>query len=602
MDARPYQQRAIDQVRQLLGGGAGRVCLVAPTGSGKTVMGATIASGAVAGEKRVLWLVHRTELCDQAAGTLERLGLTVGVVSASSSRAPNPYASVQVASLQTLHKRRESLPDADLVIFDEAHHAAADTYASLLSEWPYAQRLGMTATPERADGRGLHEHFDRIVVAASVRELVQQAVLVPVDVVVPTHALNPGEIAQSPAAAYQKHAHGRSALVFSPTVATAEQHLREFHSAGVTARLVEAATPVAERAEAIQAFRTGQTKVLVNVEVLTEGFDAPIASAAILARGVGSAGMYLQIAGRIMRSHHQKSDAVLIDLRGSSYAHGHPLDDRTFSLTGRGIRSARLLPDQSPSDPQAIGDGDLQVTDTPLIRFAPAVPLNVASNSADGEASAARQGKRRTRGHGSILCRGGSFCIRWYDANGKRRFASFPSKAHAEEALRMVTSSAASIEVARLATVGSTEDLSPGSMRRAIREAVAAATKPLESELRESKREIDRLRRLLEKKELASSAPEAKSVCSPADDRMTSRQRYCLGKVIQGEGMKRGGPLGPSLRSLEIRGLVSKTQDGRFMATPAGITAWEGARTGLPQSGGGTQDPCVIHPRPPHHA
>ena len=204
--------------------------------------------------------------------------------------------------------------------------------------YPDARIVGLTATPERGDGCGLSACFDGIVVGATIKQLTDGGYLVPCEVLRPDKPLAPGEIAQNPVDAYVTHATGRQAVVFARSVALAESYSQEFAMRGIKAHAISAETPWPERRLWISAFRRGSVRVLVNVYVLTEGFDAPEASCCILARGCGSAGMYLQMVGRVLRPAPGKKDAVLIDLRGVSHEHGRPDDDRDFGLDGRGIR------------------------------------------------------------------------------------------------------------------------------------------------------------------------------------------------------------------------------------------------------------------------
>ena len=177
---RPYQLEAIARVRLAMQQGRRRVCLVMPTGSGKTRTCGEIARLTVERKGRVLWLAHRAELVDQACGALEALGLTVGAMCSGAVYPPNPYAPVQVASVQTL-LARGALPAADVIVADEAHHfaAAAESWAALLSAYPGALIVGPTATPDRGDGCGLHGCFDEIVIGATVQELTDAGHLVP---------------------------------------------------------------------------------------------------------------------------------------------------------------------------------------------------------------------------------------------------------------------------------------------------------------------------------------------------------------------------------------------------------------------------------------
>jgi superfamily II DNA or RNA helicase len=338
VNLRDYQLDAIARVRSSLSDTCRAVCLVLPTGGGKTAIASEICRLAVAKGHRVLWLAHRAELVDQAAATIAGLGVVVGAISASAQTPPNPFASVQVATIQTLLARKLR-PAADVVIFDECHHAAAEDWASLLRDYPTAHVVGLTATPERGDGLGLGKSFKQIVVGTTIRDLTAAGHLVPCEILRPDRFLGPNELAQSPVDAYLEHARGRLTLVFARNVELANEYTAAFQAAGVGAHCVHGETPWGERVEIIRAFKARLIEVLVNVQVLTEGFDAPEASCAILARGCGTAGLYLQIVGRILRSAPGKRDALLLDLRGVSHELGRPDDDRVYSLDGKGIRS-----------------------------------------------------------------------------------------------------------------------------------------------------------------------------------------------------------------------------------------------------------------------
>jgi DNA repair protein RadD len=272
---------------------------------------------------RVVWLAHRSELIDQATGTLERLGIDMPRVS--------------VESIQGL-LRRTSVPHATLVIQDECHHMVSDEWSRLNTAWPGAWRVGLTATPERGDGRGLGIAFDDIVVAARHAELLELGHLVPCSAERPGRILKAGQIAQRPIDAYLEFTPGQQAVVFAQHVKAAEEHVAEFRDAGIQAALVTGKTPWSERCATIAAFREGRGRVLVNVNVLTEGFDAPETSCCIIARGVGHPGMFLQMVGRAVRPAPGKTGATLLDLRGVSWAHGSVEDEREYSLVGKGIR------------------------------------------------------------------------------------------------------------------------------------------------------------------------------------------------------------------------------------------------------------------------
>jgi DNA repair protein RadD len=330
---REYQTRALDAVRAQFQAGKRAVLVVSPTGSGKSTVGAMMAAGHVARKGHVLWVSHRIELQAQAAETLRGFGLDVG------HQGLFPSAPTQVVSIQKLSRRREVPDGMSLCIFDEAHHLADK------SDWAEIPRhylgagarvVGLTATPSRGDGLAL-EGFDALVVAAQISELQKLGHLVPLRVRRPGKLLRKDTIAQSPVDAYLAECRGRSAVVFAPHVKAAEQYTAEFRQLGIDAELVTGETPYEVRAASIGRFAIGRLRVLVNVAVLTEGWDAPRCDAVILARSCGSPGLLIQMAGRALRPHPGKRDALLVDLRGVTHALGRPDADADYSLTGEGI-------------------------------------------------------------------------------------------------------------------------------------------------------------------------------------------------------------------------------------------------------------------------
>ena len=177
MPLRDYQQDAVYQLRQAVArSGSAVYCLA--TGAGKTVVAAEIARLAGLKGSRTLFLVHRRELVRQAVDTLYEAcpGEQVGVIAAGWPELP--WAPLQVGMVQSIAKR-ERIPDFDLIIVDEAHHARAKTWATVLARWPKARLIGLTATPQRLDGKGLGEHFAEMVLGPTIPELVAMGSLAP---------------------------------------------------------------------------------------------------------------------------------------------------------------------------------------------------------------------------------------------------------------------------------------------------------------------------------------------------------------------------------------------------------------------------------------
>jgi DNA repair protein RadD len=188
-DLRAYQTAVVTEIDAAVAAGKRKLLLVAPTGSGKTVIAAAVIQKSLEQRKRVLFLAHRRELIFQASRKLHAIGCDHGILLPGFP--PRLHEPLQVASIATLHARavrtmKMELPEADLVVLDEAHHARAKTYAKLLDSYPAAVILDLTATPCRADGLGLGNTFEALIECPPVQELIDAGFLVPTVVYAPS--------------------------------------------------------------------------------------------------------------------------------------------------------------------------------------------------------------------------------------------------------------------------------------------------------------------------------------------------------------------------------------------------------------------------------
>jgi DNA repair protein RadD len=361
MQLRGYQDRAIDALRSAFQSGAMAPLLCLPTGGGKTVILATIAAQAAARGRHVLILVHRRELIHQTASKLAWAGLEHGIIAAGH---PATDHAVQVASVQTLMRRLSRITwTPSLVIIDEAHHAAAGSWRQIIEHWSDAYRIGVTATPCRLDGRGLSEAFDQLVTGPSVADLVFWGFLSPARIYAPPVVADlsgirrrAGDYANDQAAAamdrptvtgdaiahYQRLAEGQQAIAFCCNVAHAVSVCDAFKTAGIGAALLLGDTP--DRDQVVVQYAAGAVRVLVTVDVVSEGFDVPAASCAILLRPTQSLGLYLQQVGRVLRPAPGKDAAVILDHVGNVTRHGFPDDPREWSLSEGIVRGGRGTP------------------------------------------------------------------------------------------------------------------------------------------------------------------------------------------------------------------------------------------------------------------
>jgi DNA repair protein RadD len=347
---RPYQAAGKQAIRASFGAGKRAPLYVLPTGGGKTCLFAAIAHGAATKGNRVLILSHRIELVDQISDALTVADTPHGYIAASYAYVDHPC---MIASVPTLARRIEGIPKPQLIIVDEAHHARAALWESILQHWPKAKLLGVTATPVRASGEGLGKIFDDLIVGPSIAELTPQY-LAPARVFAPPTVDTSGlhtragdfiaaeseELIDKPAitgdavAHYEKHARGLPALAFCVSVQHAKNTAEQFRAAGYAAMELDGGTAREIRRGVVADFRAGRIKVLTSCELFSEGFDCPGVHVGIMLRPTQSLGLHCQQIGRILRPCDGKEHAIMLDHVGNTGRHGLPNEERKWSLDG----------------------------------------------------------------------------------------------------------------------------------------------------------------------------------------------------------------------------------------------------------------------------
>ena len=352
MKLRDYQQQAVYDIDAAFQSGARHPLLVAPTGAGKTVIFSHITQTEAEAGNRVTILVHRQELVDQASRALSKCGVPHGVI--AGGRTDSRAHPVQVASVQTLARRLAKYTPPNLVIVDEAHHAAAGTWGAVLAHYGESRVLGVTATPERLDGKGLGGTFDRLIVGPDVADLIARGYLSrPVywskPLVDTTRArttmgdfnirdLNDaltGAIMGDAVTEYKRRAEGLPAIAFCPSISKAEEVAEAFRGAGFRWDVISGELEKGHRRELVEKLGDGRLHGLSACEIVSEGFDLPVVTAAILLRPTQSLALHLQQIGRVLRVHEGKQNAVIIDHAGNLHRHGAAEDARQWSLDGR---------------------------------------------------------------------------------------------------------------------------------------------------------------------------------------------------------------------------------------------------------------------------
>lgn len=336
MTLRQYQADVIDNARQALER-SGSVVIQMPTGAGKT----KVATSMIADQECPVWFIcHRQEIERQAASSFARAGIDFGVVS---PRADPDYSKpVQIVSHGTLARRINDLPHPSTVFWDECHHVAAKSWSAIRERLSDAKHIGLTATPERLDGKGLSNWFDELTVGPSTRELIDEGYLsefryfAPSDPDLSAARVQAGDYAKKDLASvmntpvligdavreYKEKATGKRALVFAASVDMSKALVDRFNENGIPARHIDGKTPTDERDAAVQALASGAVKVLSNVEVFTEGFDLPAIDAVILMRPTKSLALFLQMIGRALRKAEGKHEALIFDHAGLWLDHG----------------------------------------------------------------------------------------------------------------------------------------------------------------------------------------------------------------------------------------------------------------------------------------
>jgi DNA repair protein RadD len=376
-ELRPYQTDIIGEARTLMRSGIKSILITAPTGSGKTVLTASMLQTSSERGIDSLFMVHRRELIKQSTATFSAVGVRHGIIAAGFPLDLN--SKVQIGSIGTMVNRIGKIREPKLIIWDECHHLAAGQWSKIFKAYPNAFHIGLTATPERLDGKGLRPFFQHMIRGPEVKWLIEEGYLCNYIIYCPPGGVSMegvkksmGDFNKKEVSAlydkptilgntvklYRKHVDLKRAIVFCPSVQYSEHLQNEFQDNNIRAFHVDGETDDRERDLRISQFKNDEIKLLLNVGLFGEGFDVPAIDAVIDTSPTMSLSAYLQRFGRALRPIYApgfdlktregrlgaiaaspKPFAVYLDQAGNVDRHQFPDDVREWNLDGRGPRS-----------------------------------------------------------------------------------------------------------------------------------------------------------------------------------------------------------------------------------------------------------------------
>lgn len=392
---RPYQAGMIDGVYNAWAGGNRDVLGVLPTGGGKSIIVSNIATQDAKTPGQNAIIAHRQELVGQMAMHIARAEIRHRILApknvvafiAAQQREEfgrsyvDPNASTTVAGVDTLISRKDELRQWAYQVkrwtIDEAHHVLrANKWGKAVEMFPNAFGLGVTATPQRADGQGLgiasDGVFSQMVLGPTMRELINIGALTDYEIAIDSRsdfnvdglkitdsgdfsgkqmreAAHASHIVGDVVAEYIKHAYGQPGITFAPDVQTATEIAQNYNTHGIPAAVISAKTPEAIRIDAIKRFRNGLLWQLVNVDLFGEGFDLPALRVVSMARPTASLAVFLQQFGRVLRPMPGKKYGLVIDHVSNWKRHGLPDRARSWSLDAADRRGKKSTdPDEIP--------------------------------------------------------------------------------------------------------------------------------------------------------------------------------------------------------------------------------------------------------------
>lgn len=335
-------------IRQEFLQGKRSVCAVLGCGGGKSIIAANIAKSATDKGNRVLFIVHRRELCQQIANTFSIAGVDMVLC--------------QIAMVQTVTRKLTTTHIPALIITDECHHALSNTYKRIYEYFHKARIIGFTATPQRMNEGGLGKVFDALLKSVSTEWLIKNNFLAPYKYfsvkLAEADSLNMkrgdydskelaelmeskviyGETVKN----YLKIARGKKTIVYCASIEASKKTSEEFIAVGIAAVHIDGKTPENIRNDLVRKFRENKIMVVCNVDLFGEGFDVPDCECVILLRPTKSLTLYIQQSMRAMRYKENKT-AIIIDHVGNVYSHDLPDTLHEWTLSGKKQKKQNII-------------------------------------------------------------------------------------------------------------------------------------------------------------------------------------------------------------------------------------------------------------------
>lgn len=378
IELRDYQERAIEGIRGAFRAKHRAALLVMPTGAGKTITAASMLRRAVARGTQTLWVADRRELVEQASEAFAAMGVRHGLV--MPGEAPEEDEMLLVGTLQSFlarYRRGAFQPQhIRMICIDEAHRSESCTVQELLSLYPQARVVGLTATPTRGDGKGLGNTFGAMCQPTTIRTLMAEGRLIPPRYHVPSEldlmglqkrkgeynqkeldliAENNPQLVGDVVSNFARICPDRRAVAFPCNIKHSIALRDAFNAAGIPAVHIDGTTPTVERKARMADFRAGVYQILTSVNIAIEGLDVPDVSCVIFARPTKSVRLWVQGVGRGLRAYPGQTDCVVLDHSGTTLSLGPAEDFDEWTLEyGEGKEGSSGSRKKEPRDPREI--------------------------------------------------------------------------------------------------------------------------------------------------------------------------------------------------------------------------------------------------------